>query len=89
MNTAIVSLVVAGIALVGVMVGAGITTGVNYLLAVRKEAADTRNWRRDHALEAYSEFSRLVDTIITEANQAYVAECESVEYIKLACTRFG
>jgi hypothetical protein len=74
MDTTTVSLIVAGVGLVGVALGAGLSTGANVLLAARKEAADTQNWRRDRALDAYSEYSRLVDTIMTEANHAYVAE---------------
>jgi hypothetical protein len=46
-DTTTVSLVVATIALVGVVVGAVITTGVNYLLAVRKEAQDKKRKREE------------------------------------------
>lgn len=77
-----VSLVVGSMTLVGVLVGAAITNRVNYLLAVRKEAADTRNWRRDRALEAYSEFTRLVNAITVEAGNVYIAECGTVESAK-------
>jgi hypothetical protein len=72
----------ATVGLIGVVVGAGISTGVTYLLAVRKEATDTRNWRRDHALEAYSEFIRLVNAIIAEAGNAYITEYGTVESVK-------
>lgn len=70
MDTAVVG------SLLGVVIGAAISTVTSYLLAVRNEAAETRNWRRDRALETYSTFSRLVDTISLEANNAYLAECQ-------------
>lgn len=77
-----VNLVVPIMALVGVVVGAAITTGINYLLAVRKEATDTRNWRRDHCLEAYSELMGLVNTTVTAAGECYYAECGTETHIK-------
>jgi hypothetical protein len=64
METAIVGLV-------GVALGAIITAGITYLLAVRREATETRNWRRDHCLEAYSELMGLVNTIVTAAGECY------------------
>jgi len=72
----------AVVGLVGVVLGAGISTVVAYFLAVRKETTDTRNWRRDHALEAYSEFIGLVNTITVEAGNVYIAECGTVESVK-------
>jgi hypothetical protein len=72
----------AVIGLVGVVIGAGISTGVTYLLAIRREKTEQGNWRRDRALEAYSEFMRLVDAITLEANGAYYAKGESDEYKK-------
>lgn len=52
-----VSLVVATMALVGVVVGAIITTGVNYLLAVRKEAQDKKRKREE-------KFEELVGAVV-------------------------
>jgi hypothetical protein len=42
MDATTVSLAVAAVGLVGALVGAGISTGTTYLLAVRKEAADKK-----------------------------------------------
>jgi hypothetical protein len=72
------------IGLIGVIVGAGVSTGVTYLLAVRKEAAETRNWRRDRCLEAYTDVLKACATIRSEAIAAYVAECNTEEHIKHA-----
>jgi hypothetical protein len=44
--------------------------------------AEDRKWRRDHALEAYSEFIRLVNAITVEAGNTYVAECGTEEHVK-------
>ena len=43
---------------------------------------EDRKWRRDHALEAYSEFIRLVNAITVEAGNVYIAECGTVESVK-------
>ena len=79
-----VTLTPAIIGLVGVVIGAGISTGIAYLLAVRKEASDTRNWRRDHALEAYTDVLKTCATIRSEAAAAYIAECDTEEHTKHA-----
>jgi hypothetical protein len=76
------TLIPAIIGLAGVLVGAAIITASNFMLARRREAAEDRNWRRNHALEAYSEFMALVDVITLEANGVYYAEGESDEYKK-------
>ena len=39
-----------------------------------------RKWRREHALEAYSSYVRLIDVIMDEASSAYRAEGD--DYIK-------
>ena len=72
------------IGLTGVVVGAGISTGVTYLLAVRKEAAETRNWRRDRCLEAYTDVLKACAVVRSEATAAYFAECHTEEHIKHA-----
>lgn len=77
MDTAIVGLA-------GVVVGAGISTGVTYLLAMRKEAAEIRNWRRDHCLEAYTDVLKTCATIHSEAAAAYISECHTEEHAKHA-----
>jgi hypothetical protein len=70
-------------AIVGLVVlGAGISTGVAFLLAVRREATETRNWRRNHCLEASSEFMGLVNTIVTAAGECYYAECGTEKHLK-------
>jgi hypothetical protein len=40
---------------------------------------ENRTWRRDRALEAYSDFIRLVDVITAEARWAYLSECGTDE----------
>jgi hypothetical protein len=47
MDATTVSLAVAAVGLVGALVGAGISTGTTYLLAVRKEAADKKRKRAE------------------------------------------
>jgi|SRR5208337_4831090 len=72
---------VAIIGLVGVLVGVAITTVTNYLLAVRNEAAEERNWRRDRSLEAYTDVLRACNSL-TEADALYGAECNTEEHVK-------
>jgi hypothetical protein len=72
------------IGLVGVVLGAGISTGVAYLLAIRKEAVERRNWRRDHALEAYSDVLKASETVHFLAIAAYIADCNTEEHAKHA-----
>jgi hypothetical protein len=86
MDATTVSLVVAGVGLVGVALGAGISTGANFVLALRKELADIRTWRRDHALEAYSDFIYLTNTIFMEAGNCYRCACGSEEQTKNRAT---
>jgi hypothetical protein len=44
--------------------------------------SENRKWRRDHALEAYSQFSRQVDVIVEEATTVYRTQCGSEQHIK-------
>jgi hypothetical protein len=44
--------------------------------------AEDRKWRRDHALEAYSEFIRLVNAITVEAGNTNITECGTEEHVK-------
>jgi hypothetical protein len=60
-----VSLIVGSMALVGVLVGAGVTNRVNYLIAVRKEAQDKKRKREE-------KFEELVSAVI-EHNQWFGA----------------
>jgi hypothetical protein len=43
---------------------------------------EDRKWRRDQALEAYSEFIRLVNAITVEAGNVYVIECGTEEFLR-------
>jgi hypothetical protein len=76
------------IAFVGVLVGAVITTGAIYLLAVRKETADAANdagkWRRDRCLEAYTDVLRACDVVFSEAAAAYGIKCATPGHLKQA-----
>jgi hypothetical protein len=72
------------VGLVGVVLGAGISTGVAYLLAVRREAVETQNWRRNHALEAYSDVLKASKTAHFAAIAAYIADCNTEEHAKQA-----
>src|SRR5687768_9953894 len=51
---------VAVLGLAGVLVGAGITAGTNYLLAGRRERAENERERRTHATEV-KRAARLID----------------------------
>jgi hypothetical protein len=68
------------VGLVGVILGAAISTARDYLLAARKEAAEKENWRRDRCLEAYSEIISAVEAAISVAAVAYGAPCGSDEH---------
>ncbi|CAN5126653.1 hypothetical protein BH10PSE7_BH10PSE7_40840 [soil metagenome] len=71
------------IGLVGVLIGIGGTLGTSYLLAVRQEASEVRSWRRDRALEMYSEFLKAVEAVTFEANAAFFAsDCGTDEHAK-------
>jgi Kef-type K+ transport system membrane component KefB len=43
---------------------------------------EDRKWRRDHALEVYSEFLSAVETVISEAGMAYGAPCGTEEHTR-------
>jgi hypothetical protein len=77
-----IAILVAIVGLVGVVVGAVIITASNYFLAVRKEAAESRNWRREHCLDAYSEFMGLVTMIVAAAGECYYEECGTERHAK-------
>jgi hypothetical protein len=70
------------VGLFGVLIGAAISMGTAYLLALRKEATDDRNWRRDHALEAYSDVLKASETVHFVAIAAYIADCNTEEHVK-------
>jgi hypothetical protein len=71
----------AVIGLVGVVVGASISTAVAYLLAVRREKAERSNWRRDQCLAAYTDVLKACSTIQSEAMAAYFAESDTGEQV--------
>jgi hypothetical protein len=70
------------IGLVGVVIGAALSTGVTYLLALRKEATETRNWRRDKLLDAYSDFLHATESVVSETAMAYGMKCGTEEHAK-------
>jgi len=72
------------IALIGVLIGAIISTGTTYFLAQRKEKSDERNWRRDHALNAYNDVLKASETVHFVAIAAYIADCNTDEHAKQA-----
>jgi hypothetical protein len=67
----ITALVTGVVSMSGIWVGSRLT----------RENED-RKWRRDHALEAYSEFIRLVNAIVAEAGNVYITETGTVESVK-------
>jgi hypothetical protein len=69
-------------ALFGALIGATISMGTTYALAVRKEATEDRTWRRDRALEAYADVLKASTTIHYESVASYVAECDTEEQTK-------
>jgi hypothetical protein len=70
------------IGLIGVFLGASISTGTTYFLAIRKEASEERNWRRDHVLEAYSDLLGAIEIVISETTFAYSAGCGTDDHAK-------
>jgi hypothetical protein len=68
------------IGLIGVVIGAGVTTATTYLLALRKETTEERNWRRERVLEAYSQFLAAVDVAISATTIAYGTACGTEEH---------
>ena len=73
--------------LIGVVIGGVITTGSNYLLAIRKEKTDARNerqkWRRDRCLDAYADVLQAFSAVYSEAEAAYGAEPLTPDDVKL------
>jgi hypothetical protein len=69
------------IGLVGVVVGASISTAMAYLLAVRREKAERSNWRRDQCLVTYTDVLNACSTIQSEAMAAYIAESNTGEQV--------
>jgi hypothetical protein len=69
------------IGLVGVVIGAGISTGLAYVLAVRREKAERSNWRRDQCLTAYTDVLKACATIHFEAMAAYLADANTEEQL--------
>jgi hypothetical protein len=67
--------------LVGVVTGAGITTGVAYVLAIRREKAERSNWRRDQCLTAYTDVLKTCTTIHFEAMAVYMADANTEEQV--------
>ncbi len=67
--------------LVGVVIGAGITTGLAYVLAVRRENAERSNWRRDQCLTAYTDVLNACATIHFEAMATYMADANTEEHL--------
>jgi hypothetical protein len=67
--------------LAGVVTGAGIASGVAYMLAVRREKAERSNWRRDQCLTAYIEVLKTCATIHSEAMAAYMADANTEEQL--------
>jgi hypothetical protein len=70
------------IGLVGVFVGAAISTTATYWFTARKEVTDTKNWRRDRALEAYVDVLKVTSTVYFESVATYTAECNTEEQTK-------
>ena len=62
------------IGLVGVLVGAAISTGASFWLAIRKEATETKNWRRERCLEVYTDILRACAVVMDEADNIYHME---------------
>jgi hypothetical protein len=67
--------------LVGVVIGAGITTGVAYVLAVRREKAERSNWRRDQCLTAYADALKACTAIHFETMAVYMADANTEEQV--------
>jgi hypothetical protein len=68
------------IGLVGVLIGAAISTGASFWLAIRKEAIETKNWRRERCLEVYTDILRACAIVMDEADEIYHME-PSVERV--------
>src|SRR5271169_152613 len=62
------------IGLVGVLIGAAISTGASFWLAIRKEATETKNWRRERCLEVYTDILRACAIVMDEADKIYHME---------------
>jgi hypothetical protein len=52
----------------------------NYLT----RTSETEKWRRDHALEAYTELVKAVEGVLFEADRIYLMECGTEEHVKQA-----
>jgi hypothetical protein len=62
------------IGLAGVLIGVAISTGASFWLEIRQEATETKNWRRERCLEAYTDILRACAIVMDEADNIYHME---------------
>ena len=74
-ETSLITIILSVIAVSGTLAG----TLLGRLL---ERSNETRKWRRERCLEAYTEVLRSCDIVATEADKAYAIECGSLEHLK-------
>lgn len=70
------------IAIILSLIAVGGTLGGTWLGRVLERSNETRKWRRERCLEAYTEVLSSCDRVIFEANKAYTIECGSLAHVE-------
>jgi hypothetical protein len=68
------------IAIILSLIAVGDTLGGTWLGRMLERSNETRKWRRERCLEAYTEVLSSCDMVVFEANKAYGIECGSLEH---------
>lgn len=66
------------IAIILALIAVGGTLGGTWLGQMLERSNETRKWRRERCLEAYTEVFRACDIVVFVANNAYEMDCQSV-----------
>src|SRR3990170_7419358 len=72
------------IAIILSLITVGGTLGGIWLGRMLERSNETRKWRRERCLEAYTQVRSLCDIVAVEANKAYGIECGSLAHNKQA-----
>ena len=70
------------IAIILSLIAVGGTLGGTWLGRMLERSNESRKWRRERCLEAYTEILNSCDRVIFEANKAYWIECGSLAHVK-------
>jgi hypothetical protein len=80
-DSRVMTIFLALLAIAGTLGG---TLGGVWLGSYLERDSDALKWRREHALQAYSQLVQAVDVVRFEADRIYVGPCYTEEHIKQA-----